>query len=367
MSETASEIPGSALSGTGTDPRAAAPARLIHADVLRLTAMLAVVVLHVSARALVKAPAYGELWWAGNVCDSLSRWSVPVFVMLSGALLLGSPRPEPVLSFMRRRFGKILIPLLGWGAIYLSFRVLILHESLGAWKILQEVLAGPMFYHLWFMYVLIGLYLVTPLLRRLVSAASPGELNYFLALWLLLSCLLPMSGALLKLPIGIPAEFVGGFVGYFLLGQVLSRQSPPPRPWLLAGFGFGTGLTIWGTWALTLRKQGLLDQLLYSYFSPNVVLMAVTIFWLFQGIRFAPALAASPWLRQLSGASFGIYLCHPLLLALALNTPIRSFRLDAILHGAWWGIPAVSLLIYLMALAMTLVMQRVPWLRAIVP
>lgn len=342
-------------------------ARLIHADVLRLFAIAVVVVLHVSARALVKAPPFGPVWWSGNLFDSLSRWSVPVFVMISGVLMLATRKPESVGDFLRRRFSKILIPLFFWSGIYFAFRALILHEQLTPWILLHDLVSGPAFYHLWFMYVILGLYLITPLLRVLLQAAKPEDLRYFLILWVLFGSLFPLSAHLLKLPIGITVEMVTGYVGYFLLGHVLEQRPPLPRSWLIAAFSLGAAVTVGGTYWLTLNKKGFLDQLLFSYFSPNVVIMAIAVYGLFQGFKYPDKLAASPWLTRLSGCSFGIYLSHPLLLALALNTRLGGLRLESVLTQFWWGIPVCSALVFVISLILTLGMRQLPGLRAVVP
>lgn len=346
---------------------ASSPTRLVYADVLRLFAILAVVFLHVSARALVKAHAFSAVWWAGNLFDSLSRWSVPVFVMISGALLLGTIRDESVSEFLNRRFRKILIPFFSWSGVYLVFRTTILHEHFDLMECGKYLSKEPAFYHLWFMYVILGLYLITPLLRVMLKQAQDADLRYFLSLWLLFACILPLSANLTGITLGIPMEFVTGYVGYFLLGHYLHQRPALPKSWLLSAFILGALLTLGGTWALTLKKHGFLDQVLFSYFSPNVVLMAIALYGWFQGQSFPTSWSGDSWVKQLSGCSFGIYLCHPLILALVLNTPIRQFRLETLLIQYWWGIPVCSCLIFLLSLALVLPMRKIPGLRTMVP
>ena len=348
-------------------PNAASEQRLHYIDALRLLAILMVVVLHTSARALAKSPAFGEVWWAGNLFDSLSRWSVPVFVMVSGTLLLNAPRAESVTAFLRRRFSKILIPFFVWSGVYLLFRLLILKEPLSVWQIAQNLLQDPAFYHLWFMYVILGLYLITPILRSWLPNASEPTLRYALALWALFTCFLPFGKHLLGLGLGVPMDFLTGYAGYFVLGYYLNLKVPLPAAWLWGLFSSGGLLTIVGTWALTLKKHGLLDQLMFSYFSPNVLLMSIGVYGLFQGAKRWQS-TPPPWLMPLSQCSFGIYLCHPLLLALALNTTtVNHFRLENLLLSAWWGIPLCSALVFGLSLGLVLLLRKVPLLKATVP
>lgn len=351
-------------------------ARLEFADHLRLLAIFGVVLLHISARVLVKSPAFGALWGWSLFWDAASRWSVPVFVMLSGMFLL-PPREERYSDFFKRRFGKVLIPFLFWSGVYLSYRQWVLHEKLGFGGFVLGLVQGPAFYHLWFMYVILGLYLITPLLRRFLSALRPADLSYFLGLWALFSCLLPLSKYLFGFKVGLQMELATGYSGYFVLGYALSqrlnnpaKRIPTAALWALGLLGLA--LTLGGTCWLSWRKQGLLDQLLFSYFSPNVLMMAVAVFLLFaqtpasSGSR--PALLSHPRVRDLLATPFGVYLCHPLVFSVLLNSSIgASLGMQQWLFKAWWGVPVASLLIFSLSAALVALMQRLPVLRNVVP
>ena len=68
----------------------------------------------VAATALIAAPD-AVSWWSANLWDSFAHWCVPVFVMLSGALLLG--RREPAPHFWRKRAARLVWPLVGWRSL----------------------------------------------------------------------------------------------------------------------------------------------------------------------------------------------------------------------------------------------------------
>src|SRR5437773_8796972 len=92
--------------------------RVLWPDLIRVCALLAVIVLHVAA---VPVTHFRELplhdWWWANAYDSLARPCIPLFVMLSGALLL-TPRDWHACTFARRRAGKVVIPFVAWSGIY---------------------------------------------------------------------------------------------------------------------------------------------------------------------------------------------------------------------------------------------------------
>ncbi len=87
---------------------------------LRVIATLCVVLLHVASSVLYK---YNQVpnshWWIGNVYDSFARFSVPLFLMITGALLLGNQHSYPI--FLKRKVIRILLPFAFWTAIYIIY------------------------------------------------------------------------------------------------------------------------------------------------------------------------------------------------------------------------------------------------------
>ena len=112
---------------------------LAWADSLRAIAIMAVVLLHVSGPVVGAFPRLSDsAWWTGHALDSLARASVPLFFMLSGALLLG--RHEALSQFFHKRLSKLLPPLVAWSAIYLAWDARFIAEP-RPW---QELLAAPL-------------------------------------------------------------------------------------------------------------------------------------------------------------------------------------------------------------------------------
>lgn len=85
----------------------------------RIIAILAVVLLHVSSRVITWSELGSNDWWYANLYDSLVRWCVPVFVMISGALLLAPEKAEPLGVFYKKRASRILSPLVFWSLFYM--------------------------------------------------------------------------------------------------------------------------------------------------------------------------------------------------------------------------------------------------------
>lgn len=198
--------------------------RLLWAEILKILAIFGVILLHVSAPFLVPFENSRE-WWIGNIYDSLSRWCVPLFVMVSGSLLLQGAGEKSLRWFLLRRVRRILIPFLIWSIVYFLYRIHIKGDDLVLSQFFPMLLTEPIYYHLWFIYMLIVLYMFAPAAGSFLNRAPQKHVWYLLALWFFWASLLPI--------IDKPLDFQTYFTpnmddysplklsGYFLLGYAL--------------------------------------------------------------------------------------------------------------------------------------------------
>jgi len=197
--------------------------RVFYVDVIRAYAIFLVVVSHVFAPICWAMNDYPRsIWWVFNIADSVIRLCVPLFIMISGKLLLGSTRPQSYGQFIRRRFSKVVPAYFVWFMIYRYADVRLYGAEMNVPLWIRDFLSGVTNNHLYFMYIILGLYLIAPLLKRFVQAASIKELRILLALWwghLTLQFVFPTvysnSGAIATL---------AGYSGYFVLGYYLDRE-----------------------------------------------------------------------------------------------------------------------------------------------
>lgn len=341
--------------------------RLAYADLLRVLATLAVIVLHLAGSQIQAVGVNTAAWTSFHVYDSLVRWCVPLFVMLSGAFLLDPQKSERLSSLFLRTL-RIFVALVVWAALY----ALADHALSGgnlSWAGFQSALwsavLGNTHYHLWFLYMIIGLYLVTPILRAFVRGASRADFHYFFLLTFLVAILLPtllkfrpsqtLSLYLNRLNIQLVLGYVGYYVaGYYLKHYTIGRIAQAII--YVLGIG-GAFLTLWGT-SLLSRRAGTLNDLLYGYMTPNVCAMAVAVFVLFRYLLGANE--KSPRRRLLSGVariSFGIYLVHDLFIMLLRNLGLTTLSFFPAL-----SVPALSALVFLLSCAAAWLLSKIPLL-----
>jgi surface polysaccharide O-acyltransferase-like enzyme len=351
---------------TSNDRRDAGQPSLAWVDAARVTAILAVIAIHTVA-SLVSNRSLPESWWFGNIVDSAARWSVPLFVMLSGALLLSGKAADDPISFYRRRLSRILPPLIAWTAIYLVYG----HFNADNPKTFDDavayVLAGRPYFHLYFLYLIAGLYAVAPILRPLV--ALPGR--RILAIAVIVLFVLEMADDLIVVSgHGGGANAVTRFVpyvGYFLAGPLLTRISPSRATIVSAVVvaTLGVAATAIGTDFLLANVGFGKGFYFYEYLSATTVPVTLALFALFMWSaphmdRLAARLPARA-LSRVAAATLGIYVIHPLVMQGlgVLGLGVRSFFVPLAAVTSVLATFAVSL-------AIVLLLREVPAIRRLV-
>lgn len=319
-------------------------------DALRGFAALFVVLLHVTAGSLCADKAVDSEWIAANVLNGLTRWTVPVFVMLSGAFML--KKNFGVKSLWLERIGHLFFILIFWNVVSEFYIQKAFHISS-----LRNIFF-PNFYHLWFLYMLIGLYALLPLLKCVVEQ---GKEVYLLTLWFLFEICVNTTGVG-KSWLGLCNLQFGDYIGYFVLGHYLyeRRQWVKNKPlWPLACLGAAAmAFAIWQTYTKTLHSGNLYTEA-YDNLHLYVFLTSVTLFVAFMKLEISPDGRFSKVIVLLSRCSLGIYLMHPFLIN-KVKFLIGREPMDAAgLLAVWTGT-------CLAVTAMTWLLLKIPVVRKIV-
>ena len=253
-----------------------------------------------------------------EVASSLATAAVPLFFMLSGALLLSHPRTAELGTLFRRRLPKVLIPLLAWSGVVIALAG-VLSGPQAALDKLIPLLNTPVMVPYWFLYALVPIYLVSPLLKKMTDGLSEAHWNYLVGLWLIATigmdtlCDLAPAGpwqSALTVHWTLNLDFVGGYLGYFLLGARLARLQKLPRRGTLWGVTAASFAVIAaGTFWLTSRT-GVYDERIKSYLHLFTAVLAAALFLLARS--YGEGRSSGRALTALSGLSFGVYLVHPM-------------------------------------------------------
>lgn len=341
-------------------------------DLIRTIGIVLVIFLHASTESYLASvdlmSSQGvEIWWASNIYDSISRTCIPLFVMLAGALLLQPSKvDEPIGTFFRKRWARLGLPFIFWVAIYFVWDVFVNGQALTAPFVVQGVLTGP-YYQFWFLYLLFGLYLVTPALRVLIKHASRRLLKYTLIVWFVGTTTIPLLG-LAGYSLNGNFFIFTGWIGYFVLGIYLT-QTNVKKSLLYIGLVAGLLFTIFGTY-LTIATLGeRYGQFFYDGFSINMIVLSASLFLLLSAISNQKLQLTYPrvnrFLGTISANTLPIYLLHVIVLE-SLEKGYLGFTLKITDFNAFLAIPVLTVVTLLICLAIILPLKRIPYLKRLI-
>lgn len=343
----------------------------IPVDLIRAIAIVAVIVLHAARDATFfqpEAPFEVWRWWFVNVYQSVSRVGVPLFVMLSGALLLQPSKIESVKVFFKKRWARIGLPFLFWGAIYFAWNFFSNQEPFTSNSIIQGVLSGP-YFHFWYLYMLIGLYIFTPVLRIVVAHVDRKTFKYFLIAWVLGPLLVPLLD-LFGYSIDGNLLIVPWWIGYYLLGVYLLNVRVRRRV-LVSLLILGLALTVIGTYFMAVTFGGEQLYFFHDYFSPTMLLASVSLFLLLNTFK-APAnqtVAKHPkisWLlRKTSENTLPMFLMHMIIIE-SLQLGYFGFKLNSFTMNSIIEVPLISVVTLFICLAVIIPLKKIPGLKKLI-
>lgn len=286
-------------------------------DFLKVLSTVAVVVIHTCATVWNDLnPDSGE-WIAVHFYDSLVRWCVPVFVMASGMLFLS--REFSIKELYGKYISRILLTYICWSFIYACF------TSTDSSDLVINTIKGH--YHLWFLTMLIGLYMMTPLFKLIIKNES--LLYYSIILLFIFVVLLPTTINVWKIFYGqnkltdtVESFLIGinpfaglSFLVYFLLGYFfhVHEFSKKQRCWIYCLGILGFIVTFFGTMVVIRCCNHEYKTIFYDYLSLNVFAMASAIFLRIKSTSTSNT-RLNVALEYISNKCFIIYLVHPMII-----------------------------------------------------
>jgi len=315
---------------------------IAYLNVLRVMGITGVLVMHVFMTTCANwAPVLqkDEIYFC-TVLRNLWHWCVPVIVMISGVLFLNPEKEIPVSKIITKYVLKMLVALallaipaeVAMQFVFSGYQFNPQQIKIATLNIIQ----GKTQTHFWFLYLIIGLYFITPLLRAFTKYTSRKNYEYLLAILFLFTSVIATLKKVMFVDFGINIPINSVYVMYFLLGFYIHRYTitVPLKVPLALIFCF-----VLYTSLAPLDKNlinPVLDNMLIisDTDSPIIVLTAAAIFILIRA-----QCAHFHYLDYLAPLCFVIYLVHPFFIyALYLlfdwtpiNYPLPLFLLITIL------------------------------------
>lgn len=355
--------------------------RTYYFDALRIVAIGAIVLLHVAGSYWYKLPVSTLDWQVTNLYDCITRWGVPVFVMISGALFLDPAREQPIKKIWTKNIPKLVRLLIFWGFLYA-----LVYNLPPSWSgedialFIHEMLFGTP--HLWFLFMLLGLYVLIPIVRCIT--ANETAMRYFLVVAFVMNFVAPISTGggtipavqefvdafMIQLPLGYSFYFV---LGYYLSSHNISR-TVRYATYILAIITLGLATVISSGVSLA---QGSASTFVIQHhypfmFAAAAVFIAVKQHFIRQMKApqddLTPYLADNPhrsdkenerleMLQELSSCTLGVYAIHIFVLRFLIGLGIDPIGFASIIT-----MPLMALAVLAISFGIAYVLKRIPFL-----
>ena len=344
-----------------TGVSACVPAKRIeYFDYLRVFATFSVMILHISAQNWYTTDVNGIEWQVFNFFDSIVRWGVPVFVMLSGALFLN--REITIRKLFSKYILRLVISYVVWSAIYALF-------SNGDAKVrFSNLILGH--YHMWFIPMTVGTYICIPFIKSIIE--NEKNVKYYLVLSFVFAFFIPelfrlscdFAGKIITWGVSAVSKYANimnvnivlGYTGYFILGYYLNKVDLGKEQriivYVLGLLGFIS--TIYLDLMAALKTQKCSGNY-YGDFNVNVLLESIAVFTWF---KYKNA-SGSRIILKLSKFSFGAYLVH----ALVIEQLDALLGLNTLSFNPIFAVSVISIIVFIISYLISAILNQIPILK----
>lgn len=338
--------------------------RLMYLDLLRVVITFCMIMLHAASVGLDGGEIGTFTWHVCNVYDGITHICVPVFIMISGAFLLDPQKEYPLEKLYKVKILRIVTAFVFWSFVYASLKAF--HRKLPFGK--EFVIAfGKDFikgeFHLWFMFTIAGLYILTPIIRKITADKKITE--YFLLVCGVFMFVISNISAYSLNPTvdevfyyvnqKLNMQFVFGYTFYYVAGCYFRFYSPSRKLKSLLYFGSLVSLVAipLGTYYYS-STIGANYLILYGFESPFIGVLSLGTFVLFKdlfaGRNFGEK--TTKVIILLSKYSFGVYLVHVV---------VRTYLFfNCYSFNPIFSVPIVAAVTFLISLVITWVIGRIP-------
>ena len=186
--------------------------RIFYLDELRAIAILAVILCHVDSFYPYVTTSFKLA--IPYFLTVLGRIGVPLFLMISGALLIN--KDYDIAFFLKKRFSRILIPFIFWVIVISLYQFFVLKFDIS--RVTDWALGGGV---TWYVYELIGAYFLIPVVNSFIKEYGDRAVRYFLILWAVTLLMETFNFNLLP---HLKMEYFAGFIGYMIFGYYLNTK-----------------------------------------------------------------------------------------------------------------------------------------------
>ena len=338
--------------------------RIVYADYMRVIGILCVISVHLCGNYISQTPLFSNLWYHGTIFYSLTRSGVLLFILVSGLLLLDRPQS---IDKIPHRIERVMVPFIFWLFIF-YVKVVYFDHTLNATSTYEFItqfiycIINPdmISIEFWYIYMIIGLYLMLPIIQKWISKTDEREIKYFLILWFAILLLNYFNTHIMILNY---VNLFTGYLGYFILGYYLNKKDNKYTNSFLLGvflYILGTLMVLFSilipTW---MTGQVNLEFVGYLHLAPSSVFKAIGMFLILKNINYNKLFGSrtesiNKYVLKLADITFGLYLIHVII-------PIQDiFNIHT---SPFINIPICLIIIIILTYILLNIMNKIPILK----
>lgn len=336
-------------------------------NLMKVVACFAVILIHSSIFDNVNT---NTQWWAVNLYNAISRFAVPMFIMISGALLINEK--YSLKDFLLKRTLRIIPALIFWSVIYLAW---LGDGRLFNIGVIKTILSGPVYYHLWYLYSIIGVMMFSPILSSMYNNSNKHLKLYFICIWFFVYSAYPLAKELLNLQFDIINVYelypFFGLVGWYFLGAYV-RDYIINNPVESGGIKYATVFII-SAFAVALltylssKTHGssadhidFTSPVFFERNSPLIIISTISLFTLLSTIKTRGCQFIHKSINEVASISLGIYCIHLLILRELLD------KINYYIENLWVSVPLLSIIVFALSVAIIYPIRKIRIIRYIV-
>lgn len=345
--------------------------RVIWIELLRVMACIGVIGIHAGSQHFRDMPLDSSVWAVSNFYHGINRFAVASFIMISGCLYLDSKRTWNLRRLWKRNILPIAAAYIFWQMFYAVYRIITngtLAKGSKAALVKFMVYISKSYFHLWYLPMLIGLLIITPMLWEIVNSARGKQWEeYMIVLFLVFQILpytinyfpLPWKEHIMDILQTVQPEMVTGYIGYFILGHYLSHYEVSKKlEYLVYVLGVILILAAIGLCYISSQKSGKPIQSFYENYTLAGFFWGSSFFLFFKNY-----VSKIKWNEKqekricyLGSCTFGIYLIHALIRDILHRIGIDSMMIS----NTAIAIPVLITMIFVLSLAAVMIIKKIP-------
>lgn len=336
--------------------------RVLYFDLLKCVAIIFVVLIHVISEHWDTLDVNSNTFVILSILDSISRFCVPIYFMVSGALFLNEEKKVTIKDVIKKYVPRVLLLFVFWNVTYSILNIIVSKDAItfaSIGEVLLNTILGEGIFHLYFLPIIIGFYLCLPILKQITKVDNKNILKYLILVLFIFFGFNRIMEYLFDTSISYTI-FFGKYMIYFILGYYLNTFNISKKNTkIIYSLGiFGLIITIIGT-IISSRANGITD-VFFKYDTFNVIIYSTAVFLFAKNyfVKFNEKL-----LNILTKTNFGVYLIHGLILGLLEYT-----KLFNLIDGTSISLAVIvnSIIIYIVSTSCVYILMKIPFIKKLV-